>query len=49
MRHDGPAALVLNLRSLGFGISINSDFCLLQLFLFPRTCVFFASFWNAIN
>ena len=25
--HDGPATMDLNLRSLGFGISIHSDFC----------------------
>ena len=25
--HDDPATMVLNLRSLGFGISICSDFC----------------------
>ena len=27
VRHDGPATMGLNLRSLGFGISIYSDFC----------------------
>ena len=25
--HDGPATMGLNLRSLGFGISIYLDFC----------------------
>ena len=32
--HDGPATRGLNLRSLGFGISIYSDFCASTVFFF---------------
>ena len=33
VQHDGPATMGLNLRSLGSGISINSDFCVSTAFI----------------
>ena len=38
--HDGPAKMGLNLRSLGFGISIYSDSCVSTAFSFVCTCKF---------
>ena len=41
VRHDGPAIMALNLRSLGFGISIYSDFCVsTAFFICLDLCIF---------